>query len=74
MPYFEIWDDPVADAEVYQEALDEETRKFIEASPTCECCGRPIAEADINKAYWLFGSWFCMDCICKGLRDVPDCR
>lgn len=74
MAYRYYPDDPIADAEAYQEALDEETREFIEASPKCECCGRPIAEADINKAYWLFGSWFCMDCISKGLRDVPDGR
>lgn len=74
MAYIYYTDDPIADAEDWQEALDEETRAFVEASPTCECCGRPIAEADINKAYWLFGSWFCVDCISKGLRDVPDGR
>ena len=67
-------DDPVADAEDYQYELELAEREFIEASPVCECCGRPVAEADGCDCYWLFGSWFCVDCIEKGRRDIPDMR
>lgn len=74
MAYRYYSDDPVADAEAWQAELDAEEREFIEASPVCECCGRPVAEADGGTCYWLFGSWFCIDCIEKGRRDVPDGR
>lgn len=73
MAYIYYTDDPVSDWENYQEELDEEERKFIEASPRCECCGRPVGEADNTKAYYLF-AWFCVDCVSKAYSDIPDQR
>lgn len=73
MAYPIYTNDPVADWEDYQEELDEEERRFIEASPKCECCGRPVGEADNVKAYYLFG-WFCADCVSNARTDIPDMR
>ena len=74
MTYIPFTDDPVADAEMYQEALEEEEQEFIEASPKCACCGKPVAEADGCDCYWLFGSYFCVKCIDKARREIPDNR
>lgn len=73
MAYRYYSSDPVADAEDYMAELDAEEREFIEASPTCECCGRPVGMADNMKAYYLFG-WFCVDCVERARQDIPDMR
>lgn len=73
MAYRYYSDDPVADAEAWQAELDAEEREFVNASPKCECCGRPVGIADNMKAYYLFG-WFCADCVERARQDIPDGR
>lgn len=73
MAYIPYSNDPVADAEAYQAALDEEQRWFIAHSPICPICGRRTGEVS-NQGYFLFGQWFCEECVEKQYRDLPDER
>lgn len=70
MAVIRISSDPIADAEDWQEALEEEQRWFEEHSPLCPLCGRRTGEVS-NQGYYLFGQWFCEDCVTKAHRDLP---
>nr|DAV01128.1 MAG TPA: Inhibitor of sigma-G Gin [Bacteriophage sp.] len=65
--------DPSDLYEAYQEELDREQEWFIEHSPICPICGRRTGEVS-NQGYYLFGQWFCEECIEREYRDLPDER
>lgn len=70
MTYRYYSDDPVADAEAWQAELDAEQKWFEEHSPLCPLCGRRTGEVS-NQGYFLFGQFFCEDCVTKAHRDLP---
>lgn len=49
-------DDPVADAESYQNYLDDEEKKL----PVCDRCGERITE---DHYYQIEGDIWCPDCV-----------
>lgn len=70
MPYFEIWDDPVADAEAYEEAREEEWQRFVRSTPVCSECRRHVAEVD-DYYYELDTDVFlCESCMRKKMRCI----
>lgn len=69
MPYFEIWDDPVADAEAYEEAKEEEWQRFVRSTPVCEDCGRHVAEVD-DYYYELDDVCYCNKCMTKRMKVI----
>lgn len=52
-------DDPVADAERYQEELEKERKTKLAKLPICECCGEPIEQ---EKAVYYNDQYCCEDC------------
>lgn len=70
MAVIRISSDPIADAEDWQEALEEEQRWFEEHSPLCPICGKRTGAVS-NQGYHLFGQWFCENCVDNALEDLP---
>lgn len=70
MTYISFTDDPVADAEMYQEALEEEHRQYIEATPVCVDCGNHVGE--VNDYYYEIEAdvCYCEKCMSKRMRVI----
>ena len=70
MATINITDDPVFDAEAYEEAREEEWQRFVRSTPVCSECRRHVAEVD-DYYYELDTDVFlCESCMRKKMRCI----
>lgn len=66
-----ITDDPVADAEDYYSAMEEEWEEMKASAPLCDDCNRSLAWYGDEFCFQFDDYYICDSCMRKRMKPIP---